>query len=249
MSGTEETKLVIVTFLWKNENDLRPMSSYQIEHVNILARSLARNLDRPYRFVCITDFHEDPRFECETFPMWDDFRAKSHPFSPTYVNCYPRLKIFSEEVGRALDADVILSLDVDLVITGPLDSVLDKFEPPFMGYRVKWNSRPLTYNGSMFMFEVGHPEVTQLWDQFDIAKSPELARLFGYRGSDQAWISFRLSNRYPFWEPADGVRSYRKELRQRDDLPEPTYMVHYFGRHNPWDEESQHYSWIKEHYR
>ncbi len=247
----DETKLVIVTWLWANPNEHRKrVADFTVEHVNTLGRMLDRHVDQAYRFVCITDIPDDPRFEVETFPLWEDHtELKSHPHSETYVSCYPRLKIFDPEVGRQLDADVILSLDLDTVVTGSLDALLDGYEGPFRGLRMKLNTRPLVYNGSMFMFDVGHPEVTRIWDQFNIAKSPELARLFGYRGSDQAWISYVLGDNYQTFEPTEGVYSYRKHLRQSHELPSNAVIVHFFGRHNPWHADAQSARWVQEHYK
>jgi len=244
----DETRLVIVTWLWKNKNPHRAkVADFGVDHVNTLARALDRNLERPYRFVCITDTPDDKRFECETFPLWDDFTdLTSHPHSDSYVSCYPRLKIFDKEVGEQLDADIILSLDLDTIVTGPLDKTLDTFVPPFVGLRCKLNSRPLTYNGSMFMFEVGHPDVTRIWDEFDLRTSPELARMFGYRGSDQAWISYTLGDNYPTFDPSNGIYSYRKHVRQMATLPPGAAMVHFFGRHNPWHNEAQGHTWVRE---
>ena len=245
------TRLVIVTWLWKNKNKHRVQAAdFGVKHVNTLAGMLDRNIKQDFRFVCITDDPDNPAFECETFPLWDDHtELVSHPQSETYVSCYPRLKIFSPEIGKALEADVILSLDLDTVITGEFDSVLDSYEPPFTGLRVKENSRPLTYNGSMFMFDVGNPTVVKLWDEFDITTSPEQASLFGYRGSDQAWISFRLGNNYKWWGTDDGVYSYRKHVRQLHDLPSGCRIVHFFGRHNPWHADAASARWIERYYK
>lgn len=250
-SGTiPMTELTIVCWLWSNENDkLRERCKFTPEHANILHDSLQRNMSIPFNFVCITDIPDDPAFTCPTLPLWDDHKAAAHPYSSGYVNCYRRLKIFDKETAESFGTKYIMSLDLDTVILGDLAPLLSKYDSPFVGYRIKMNTRPLTYNGSMFLFEAGHPETTILWDRFDSVRGPAYARLFGYRGSDQAWISYVLSNKYPYFSTDDGVWAYRRHLRQQKTAPQGCLMIHYFGRHNPWQADQSAHDWITEHYR
>lgn len=93
---------------------------YSAEYVECLYRAVRRHLDRPFRFVCLTD---QPRL----------FRA---PIDTVAVDALPvrhtfwtKLRLFDPSIGFA---GRILYLDLDTLPIGDLASVVD-FPAPFAG--------------------------------------------------------------------------------------------------------------------
>ncbi len=83
--------ITVVTFLWQG----RPgMEAYGPEHVNTMARMVARHLKMPHRFVCITDRADG--IEAETLPLWPEI---ARPVPPKRLSCYRRLKLFAADAG------------------------------------------------------------------------------------------------------------------------------------------------------
>jgi len=79
------------------------------DYVGRLARGVARHMTRPYRFVCLTDATEVPA-GVERIPLlhgWRGFWSKIELYRP------------------GLFAGPVLYLDLDTVITGPLDPLAD----------------------------------------------------------------------------------------------------------------------------
>src|SRR5688572_1549925 len=118
--------LTILGWLWKSRGDY----SYTPTHANIWARMIHRNLTLPHRFVCVTDTPEadfDPLIT--PVRLWDDWRDVKANWGEKKVNCYVRLKAFSEE-ARELIGQRFVSVDLDLVVLGNDDS--NKPAVPFL---------------------------------------------------------------------------------------------------------------------
>lgn len=199
--------VVAVTFKWGQ--------SYTAAHVNRLARQL------PIPLVCITD---DPTgIECETRPLWPDHADLPAPI----VSCWRRLKIFDPATQAMLPGDRWLILDLDVTITGDLAPILSRPEP-FVSWSDPNHRGQLC--GSVWLLSAGaHPEV---WADFDPVRSPKLAHAAGYRGSDQAWLSYRLRDSAVF---GPEVVSYKKHCRQSGKLPKGAHIVVFHGKPKPWD--------------
>ncbi|MGE0366944.1 MAG: hypothetical protein AB7Q00_14550 [Phycisphaerales bacterium] len=217
--------------------------NFTAHHVNVLASMVKRNYKRPHRFVCITD---DPTgIECETFPLWKDCGEMINACGTHLPSCYRRLRIFNESVAKQF-GERILSIDLDVVITGDITPV---WEQPhdFVGWAVPGVVHARVYNGSMFMFRAGAH--TDLWDEFDPQVSPDLSNKSGYFGSDQAWISYKLKGQAPGWNRSNGVVSYPREQRKMPLSP-TTRIVIFHGKRKPWDPAVQNESpWVLEHWR
>jgi hypothetical protein len=254
----------VVTFKWEKPGY---RSVFTSNNVNITYNMAERNYPEPFRFICVTDNPEglDPRIE--VIPLWDDF---ANVRNPTWVNgpsCYRRLKVFSRWFAEKAGEKFVV-LDLDAVITGDLRPLWDRDED-FLIWRPGHQRIPLC--GSMFMLRAGaHQEI---WDKFDHMISPRLSNAAGFRGSDQAWITYCLGRDTPGWTTADGVYGFKdhlcKGLRNRPNIvlprnlkpkhpPGPEYgalpadarIVMFTGRPDPWDREAQMLApWIKEHYR
>jgi hypothetical protein len=220
-------------------------STYGPETVNVLRRMVARHYEAPHRFVCITDDPVGLDPEVEVVPLWPDFAAVPSPHGDKNPSCYRRLRLYAPDIASVMGPRFV-SLDLDCVITGDLRPVWDRPEDI-----VLWGgTHPTTaYNGSMVLMTAGARP--QVWTQFDPHRSPELARRARCYGSDQGWVSYCLGPREARWSTADGVYSFRNDLRhRRGGLPAGARIVMFHGRFDPWSPEVQRqHPWVQEHWR
>ncbi|HQR71223.1 MAG TPA: hypothetical protein PLE54_11505 [Burkholderiaceae bacterium] len=246
----------VVTFKWKPRPGYR--SKFTSEHVNTLAAMVARHYRSPHRFICITD---DPTgLEVEHYPLWDTYSDMRNPTWPEGPSCFRRLRVF-DRTFASIAGPRFICLDLDMVITGDVTPLFDRPEP-FLMMRTHLPHIPLC--GSMFMMNAGvHQEV---WDDF--ARNPAAAiaamQKAGCRGSDQAWMTYRLGTKVPGWGNEDGVYSYMQlapRIGKRRGvgafqytpklakLPEGARIVIFTGKPDPWDKEALDVApWIREHY-
>jgi hypothetical protein len=203
--------------------------------------------------VCVTDMPEGIDGSVRIVPLWGDLRE--------YGRCFVRLKAFAPEM-RDILGERVLSLDLDTLVLGDLSPLLDRPES-----FVIWAdpSRITPYCGSMWMVTPGaYPEV---FSAFDIAEHATLKARFGYFGSDQAWMAYKLPGAAT-WTRHDGVMSFKnhvlkvkgdvltgrfkRRLRWRRTPPQPggARIIHFHGRSDPTQAELQELCpWIAEHYR
>lgn len=243
--------LEVICWKWKPPKGYR--SQFGPETVNILRRMVERNLQLPHRFSCITDDPVGIDPEVRVIPLWDDFAQVPNPSSPRNPTCYRRLKMFSEE-AKALIGERIVSLDLDVVITGDLTSLFDHDHDFAIwgGQTVNPDGRGPIYNwfnGSLMMLRAGAR--TKVWTDFDPATSPTKAHRAGCRGSDQGWISYCLGKSEKTWGLADGVFSYRNHILPKGGkLPAGARIVVFHGQYDPWAPSVQQRTpWIVQHYQ
>jgi hypothetical protein len=141
---------------------LKAGSKYGPEYVNNLQWGVARNLSQPFRFVCLTD---DPAgVKWETLDLDEPLSGWWH-----------KVTLFKERpyglTGR------ILFLDLDVVVTGSLDEMVD-FPSDFA--IIRDYAKPNTYNSSAFLLKVGARP--QVWSGFN---GDAVRRYPG----DQDWIT------------------------------------------------------------
>lgn len=201
---------------------------------------VARNYQKPHRFICITDNAEGIDKEVEVVPLWDDFADMQSPHGPTYPSCYRRLKMFSPEIASIVGKRFV-SLDLDCVIVRDMSPVWDRPEPI-----VLWGkTNPTTYyNGSMLLMTAGAR--AHVWNDFDPMQSPNAAKAAQQFGSDQGWISYKLGPNEPIWTTQDGVYSYRKHIiPRRYVLPPDARIVFFHGKHDdPSERMPQRFKWV-----
>lgn len=234
--------LTVVCWKWKGPASYR--SQFTGEHVNVLARMVARHYDRPHRFVCITDDAEGIDPAVGIVPLWDEFGALPSPHGAGNPSCYRRLKAFAPEMREVL-GERFVWLDLDCVVTGDLKPLFDRTEP-FLSWG-DTNPRN-SVNGSMIMMDAGAR--ANVYADFDPKTSPDLTRRLGFFGSDQAWISYKVGDEEPRWGVADGVYSYRVHLKtMRGALPHNARLVFFHGQVDPWSAEAQRLAWVRDHWR
>lgn len=224
-------------------------TKYNALHVNTMHAMVQRHMEAKHRFICITDDPKD--IECETAPLWDDFNGLINPNGSHLPSCYRRLKIFSTATQEALGikpGSRVVSLDIDAVIVKKLDPILVR-KDDFVAWKGIGSFNPVVYNGSLFMFTAG--KVDTLWDDFDPMESPRLAKNARFFGSDQAWMSYKMTQVHgaPGLGVNDGVFSYARDMR-RKPLNQFARIVFFNGKWKPWDpmviEESP---WVLDHWK
>ncbi len=224
--------LTILTWFWGDKFD--------ILYVRILAASIRRHLNREHRFVVVTDrpgkFQSDKRIDCVEFDHVD------HKLVPV-KGCFVRLRMFSPEwqaKPQFEGSTAFASIDLDTVITGPLDPLFDRPEP-FVIMQNGNAVNPCPYNGALQMLRAGaHPQV---WSEFSTKAAAEIA--FHTFPDDQGWLWAKIPDAAGWKCGADsGVYVFRKpgwpgwwDLKDAltdEQLPEGARLVTFSGWRNPW---------------
>jgi len=252
MSTSEERErnaetVSIVCFLWNDG-----IRNYLPDHVNRLAEMIVKHMDRPHRFICITDEEDGFSDAVELFKLPDNARWTLGLLNPTgskkgrLPSSYRRLWLFSEE-AKAL-GDRILMLDVDCLIVNSLDPIFD-FTEDFVGWRprseettkVKANVPYKRIGGGTWLLRTG--SMTHIWDNFS-EKGIEAAREDGWRGSDQAWLSYNLAKDCMVFPDEIGIYHTQDGAKHWEETPEDARIIHFNGKVNPWDEDAQSRPWF-----
>lgn len=233
---------------WKWEPFKGYRSKFTAEHVDIFARMVRRAYAGPMEIVCITDDPEGITEVDRIIPLWDDFKDMPSPHDRgVRVNpsCYRRLKMFEPNAAEWLGERVI-SIDLDVVITGDLTPLFDRDED-----FIAWgDTNPTTYyNGGFISFKAGSRP--QLWTEFcaNPAAAVRKAQLARQWGSDQGWIGGCLGPNEARFKRSDGVYSYRNEVRPSGRLPADARIVFFHGAVDPDNMEAQRLGWVRENYR
>lgn len=234
--------LTVVTFKWRAPPGYR--STFEGRHVDVLRRMVARNYQRPHRFVCVTDDAkgiEERDVEC--FELWPDFSTVANPSGRKNPSCYRRLRLFAKSPGAFLGERFVV-LDLDAVITGDMAPLWDRPDD-FVIWKSSTAGNP--YNGSMWLLTAGARP--QVWRDFDPEVSPGETKAARLYGSDQAWIAHKLGPNEAVWTSADGVYSFRNEIQARGVLPAGARVVFFHGKTDPWTAEAGRLPWVRDHYR
>lgn len=233
--------LDVVCFKWKAPLGYR--SSFSAESVNALRRMVDRHYADDHRVTCITDDPSGIDSDVRTIPLWSDFAGVPSPHGIDNPSCYRRLKLFAPEAAQLIGPRFVC-IDLDVVIVDDVRPLWNRPEP-FVALRDPFYPNQL--NGSLWLLRAGaRPD---MWTAFDPVRSPAMARSAGFRGSDQAWMSYRAPGA-PTWGKEDGVYSYRADI-QKDGgkLPADARLVSFHGMHKPWDRPACDLPWVRQHYQ
>lgn len=236
--------LTVVTWLWDG-----PARNFEPRHVNVLARMFRRHCTLGHRVVCITD-RRASEFEkslVDVVPTPPAARALGRMPTPEgrgFPSCYRRLWLFSAEAREI--GDRFMQIDLDIVLTGNIDHIAGRVEP-FVGWVPNdsvWHGRD-RYGGGLYLLRAGaHPEV---WNDFDGQPAIDNARRAGYRGSDQAWLNFKLYGKTERLPDDAGIIMFRDIKKTPNTLPEGVRMVQFSGPTKPWGH--LHLQWVAANWR
>lgn len=129
--------------------------------------------------------------------------------------------MFRKDAADIFGTDRIVCTDLDLVVCGSLDPVLD-VKDDFKITRGTFRNR--RYNGSLISLKLGSR--SKVYDEF----TPEQARIAGraHVGSDQSWLSHCLPDE-KVWTPDDGVCFWMASYSL-----EKARVVFFAGATKPW---------------
>ena len=183
---------------------------YGPEYVNRLFASVARNLTRPFRFVCVTNDVSGIRPEVECVPFMESPNVPGRK----WPNIFSKLTLFKD--GFADLEGPTLYLDLDVLITGPLDKFFDYRPGEFCIIRnwVEFYKRifrrlPPIGNSSCFRFDAGASNAVYEFFLREVA-DPAKRHLFT-KGSQKLQTRAMFHVGKVAWWPADWVCSFKRQ--------------------------------------
>jgi len=165
-------------------------SKYPPHYVNRLRSMVARHFPGRHDFVCLTDD-----------PSGLDAGISTRPLPDRFTGFWNKISLFRRglfEPGRT-----IIYLDLDLVIVGSLDFLLDA--PGGFRFIGNWGKKP-AMNSSVMRFQAD--EQAQVYERFS-DRADEIVRSGRYAG-DQNWITEQIPDAAFF--PPRKIVSYKLDL-------------------------------------
>lgn len=236
---------------------------YGREHLNKMQSMLQRCLTVPHNIVCITDKPSDVPKGMATFNV--DYTVHKADFK-----CIRRMWLYAgpRSKGQPWPGDLgdrLLQLDLDVVLTGSIDPLVDRPDP-FVIWKSESTKQPFrphgwAYNATVMLLTPGARR--DVWDRYvadrkGVGKSADKDGWDVRTCSDQAIGTYLLKDNHPpFWTDADGIYSYRGiagPYGEKDHgLPEGCRIVSFHGRggarHPGVPELQKNSPWIAEHWR
>lgn len=206
---------------------------YDARYVNILRHMVARNLKRPFRFICFTEDAAGLEEGIEVFPL-PEFPEPDWEYA-RFCSAWRKLALF--RAGLADMQGKVLFLDLDVVITGELDVFFD-YSPHLAMIENWYQPGRQVGQASVMCFEAGEPQA--LLDRYLDNPTSVLER---YR-TEQAYISGELGASGCVFFPEHWCVSFKKHCmpgglarwRYTDNAPpESARIVVFHGRPNPPD--------------
>lgn len=187
--------MVTVTCFWWHDAQAkcRHVYEYTPEHVRVLRDMVQRNMSQPHEFVVVTD-------RPEQLPEFDTVKLDKATFVPG--SRFAKLMMFRPDIGSIIGKRIFY-LDLDCVVTGSLDPLVDRDEDLVLWRNPNYGSpRRARYNTSMMLIRAGcRPD---LYEGFNPKSDPpKLREKWG--GTDQAWLSVKCSPDEAHWTADDGV--------------------------------------------
>lgn len=213
-------KLLVMAWLWRQPGG---RTLFNATHVNIWAAQIRRHCTLDIELACVTDMPEgiDASIRIIAPPGFHD-GLQTQKWRGGRPSCYRRIALFRPDAADVFGAERIVSMDLDVVIGGRIDSILDRPEDIVLCASSQTGAR-WVYNGSMVLLTAGaRPRV---YTEF----TPERAEIAStqFVGSDQAWLAYALGRGEATWTPADGV--------VRWGAAQEGPMVFFPGTVKPWE--------------
>lgn len=231
--------LCIVLWAWKprGRRTHKGLITYGPALANMQAKAIRAHLSIPHEIVCVTD-HPAHEFSSDIRVVDADEHFGEHA---DMGGCYRRLKMYAPE-AREILGDRIVSMDLDMVVAKDLTPLFR----PWYDFRI-WRSESVQgtpYNGSLQATTAGAN--AHIWKDFDPEKTPALARMQGYRGTDQSVLALMMGRDAPVWTWQDGV-FYLARNCPRDRVPELARVIFSPGSQKVTDPAVQHkYPWLRD---
>jgi len=200
---------------------------YSAYHVRRLKRTVAENLSILHRFVCMTA------------ERVDDVDTIAPPVS--WPGWWQKLGLFAPEVADGVN----LFLDLDVVVTGSLDGIVESLGPHDLAMPLNWAQSGHGGCQSSVMVWRSGDMTRRIFDTFNPAHAYWPPRNDGGRlWGDQEHITRcrddGLIQVYPVPEP--WVKSYKYHVRYKG-LPDDCRVVVFHGEPKPEDVKESWFRW------
>jgi hypothetical protein len=166
-------------------------TKYPSHYVNRLRRMVERNLAHPHRFVCLTEHATGLDQDIETMALPGGLTG--------YWN---KLSLFRNDLFEP--GATLLYFDLDLVIVGPIDFLLD--DPGGLCVIRDWETVSGAFNSSVMRFEAG--AFSYVHERFR-GQAETIVASGNYIG-DQDWIAEQVPDAKSF--TAGKIVSYKVDL-------------------------------------
>jgi hypothetical protein len=221
--GNEELNIMyVICFYWEGER-WQSSSDLNSVYVNNLYRGVKRFANQPFKFICFTN---------EDIPGLDEnIEIRNFPIH-SQRGVLPRLYMFSKEAG--LFGHQVLCLDIDVVITGGLDTL--------MNYRGEFCSRasfPDPFNkidGDVMSFRADQTNEILFWKPFinDIKWAEDYTQ-----GQERIWMQLVAEDWADRWTTPGEIVSYRRHAKDWKEIPEGVSVVSFHGKPRPHQVEKE----------
>jgi hypothetical protein len=233
---------LVVTYLWQDSerDNQRRGYTFRHDHVHILKSMIARHLTLPYRFLCVTDDKIDG---VDTVPL--DWRK--HVPGTVFIRLMQHRPDIKDVFGQ--DIERILSLDLDVVITGNIDHIVNRDNDFTIWANPNFPAPGRAFfQSSVQCFKPGARSC--LWTDFDPNETVKFTN-WRFGGKEQAWISERLEWTEATFTAEDGIYGAGRlgSKGVGSELPENACIVSFPGAREPSQPQTQsEHKWIKDHY-
>jgi hypothetical protein len=220
--------LTFCTWLWG--------SKYSLSDVARLKAGIKRHLKQPHRFMLMTE-RERTMFHIEDVER----HAIKDPQLTTIQGCFCRLRMFDRgwQIKRKIE-DRLVCMDLDVVITGKLDSLFDRKEP-FVILAGANSVNPCPFNGSVMMLRPGYHH--EVWASFSIEEANKLP-YFEFP-DDQGWIAHKIPDAATWKVGASGIYAFKKPgWPAGNALPSDARIVAFPGKRSPG--QFTNLTWVRE---
>lgn len=127
---------------------------YSVDYVNRLYAMVKRNLDCNLTFHCVTDSFEGLNQEIVPHEIPD----------LGIEGIWRKLMTFQKDF-LGLEGELLVSFDIDVVIVGSLNFLLDRPEEPFIIAK-NWGRKPGGSRGSGSVYRLRVGSQSEIWDDF-----------------------------------------------------------------------------------
>lgn len=185
-------------------------AAYGPEYVFPLEDGIRRFTHSGYRFLLFTDRPElyQGRDNFETFDVSGFLQRYAPPDRAGWWGC---MSIFDPTVP----ADCLIYTDVDNVIVGDLEPLIEDIRPYDFSAHREWGANWTEMAKGMLAFQVGGISARAIWERWT---DPAARRRIGAasRGQDQAFIQLALQDAGITWHyvPDEWIASYKLLTRQ-----------------------------------
>lgn len=226
----------VVTWYWGDR--------YPPIYIPRLALGVRKWLTAPHRFYVMA------RRDDKRDLMLPDFVERHAIKDEHYLDikgCFARLRIFNHGWQRARGiepGDRIIDMDLDAVVTGPLDHLLATDQCEFRIMRGYNTTNPCPYNGSLWSFNAYSRE--DVWTDFSLMEYARRDVPYHAFPDDQGWFHHKFPNAASY-TPADGVYAFMKNgWPQAQGLPDGARFVAFPGWRDPM--RYCNVPWVKQHW-